>query len=97
MKFEWDANKEAINIEKHGVTFAQASYVFADPFALSIYDNEHSNDEDRYLLLGKSLNETILVVIHTYRDYDGIEFVRIISARKATKIEKKAYQERCRK
>jgi uncharacterized DUF497 family protein len=97
MKFEWDKNKEETNIIKHGVTFEQASYVFADPFVLNKFDDEHSDDEDRYVLLGKSLNETILVVIHTFRDKNGMEFVRIISARKATKNEKKVYQKRCPK
>ncbi len=97
MKFEWDNKKEKTNILKHGVTFAQASYVFSDPFVLSKFDDEHSDDEDRYVILGKSLNEAILVVVHTYRDQNGVEFVRIISARKATKNEKKVYQRRCQK
>jgi len=95
MKFEWDRKKENINIKKHGVTFEQASYVFTDPFALNRYDEEHSEDEERWVLLGKSLNETILIVAHTFRDKDGKEFVRIISARKATKKEEKSYKERC--
>jgi len=86
--------QEKINIQKHGVTFEQASYVFADPFALNEYDNEHSEIEDRWF---KSLNEIVLVVVHTFRDNDGIEFVRIISARSATKREKQAYQKRCPK
>jgi len=97
MKFEWDKNKEKINIQKHGVTFEQASYVFADKFALNRFDNEHSEDEDRWALLGKSLNETLLLIIHTFRNDDGTEFVRIISARKATKKEKQTYQKRCPK
>jgi len=97
MKFEWDRKKENINITKHGVTFEQASYVFADPFALNRFDEEHSEDEERWVLLGKSLNQTILLVAHTFRDNDGKEFVRIISARKATKKEEKSYRERCPK
>ncbi len=97
MKFEWNTDKERINIRKHGVTFEQASYVFADPFALNLYDNEHSDNEDRWVLLGKSLNETVLLVIHTFRDDNNIEFVRIISARKATKEENKIYNQRCSK
>jgi len=97
MKFEWDKNKEKINIQKHGITFEQASYVFADKFALSKFDDEHSEDEDRWVLLGRSLNETLLLVIHTFVSNDGVEFVRIISARKATKKEKQVYQERCLK
>ena len=97
MKFEWNRDKERINIRKHGVTFEKASYVFADPFALNLYDNEHSDNEDRWVLLGKSLNETVLLVIHTFRDDNNIEFVRIISARKATKEENKIYNQRCSK
>jgi len=97
MKFTWDRKKEASNIKKHGVSFEQASYVFADPFALNSYDELHSEDEERWVLLGKSLNETILLIVHTFRDDDGKEFVRIISARKATRKEEKVYKERCPK
>ena len=94
MKFEWDNNKEKINIRKHGVSFEQASYVFSDRFALNRFDDEHSDKEDRWVILGKSLNETLLLVVHTFRDNNGIEFVRIISARKASKQEMKVYQQR---
>jgi len=97
MKFEWDRNKEKINIKKHGISFEQASYVFSDRFALNKFDDEHSDEEDRWVILGKSLNKTLLLVIHTFRDNNGTEFIRIISARKATKIETKVYQERCPK
>ncbi|MFK5976241.1 MAG: BrnT family toxin [Sulfurovum sp.] len=97
MKFEWDKNKEAINIQKHGITFEQAVYVFADQFALNRFDDEHSEDEDRWVLLGKSLNETLLLVVHTFVSNDGTEFARIISARKATKNEKEMYNQRCPK
>jgi len=97
MKFDWDVNKECININKHGVTFEQASYVFSDPFALSKYDNEHSAKEDRWILLGKSLSDIILIVVHTFRDDNDSEFVRIVSARRATKKEERAYLERCPK
>jgi len=97
MKFEWDKNKEKINIRKHNVTFEQASYVFADQFALNKFDDEHSIDEDRWIILGKSLNEVLLLVVHTYRSDNDTEIVRIISARKATKKEKQAYQKRCPK
>ena len=97
MKFEWDRKKENTNIKKHDVTFEQASYVFSDPFGLNRYDETHSDNEERWVLLGKSLNETILLVAHTFRDNDGKEFVRIISARRATKKEEKFYKERCPK
>ena len=95
MKFEWDSEKERITIGKHGITFEQAAYVFSDPFALTVFDEEHSGDEDRWILLGKTLNEVILVVVHTFQDEAGVEYVRIISARKATMNETKAYRERC--
>ena len=94
MKFEWDRKKEKSNIEKHGVSFEQASYVFADPFALNRYDDEHSQEEDRWVLLGKSLNEIILVVVHTLRDDEQTEVIRIISARRATKQEKSIYHKK---
>ena len=97
MKFEWDKSKEEVNIQKHNVTFEQASYVFTDKFALNKFDDDHSNSEDRWVILGKSLNETLLLVIYTFRNDDGTEFVRIVSARKATKKEKTAYQKRCPK
>lgn len=95
MKFEWDSKKEKINIKKHKVAFEQAAYVFNDKYSLSLFDDEHSEDEDRWILLGKSLKEMILVVVHTFRDKDDVEIVRIISARKATKNEQKTYHERC--
>nr|VFK20473.1 MAG: Ribonuclease toxin, BrnT, of type II toxin-antitoxin system [Candidatus Kentron sp. LPFa] len=58
MKFEWDITKERVNIRKRGITFEQASYVFSDPFALSKYDDEHSDpEEDRWILLGNAMNE----------------------------------------
>ena len=97
MKFEWDTTKEKSNIKKHGITFEQASYVFADPYALNKYDNEHSDNEDRWILLGKSLKGVILLVVHTFKVIDRIELVRIISARRATKQEKQTYQKRCPK
>ena len=95
MKFEWDSKKEKINIKKHKVTFEQAAYVFNDKYSLSLFDDEHSEDEDRWILLGKSLNEMILVVVHTFRDKDNVEIVRVISARKATKNEQQTYHKRC--
>jgi len=97
MKFEWDSEKEKANISKHGIDFEQASYVFSDPFSLNKYDNGHSFAEDRWILLGKSMKEVILVVVHTFRNDDNIECVRIISARKATNNESRSYQRRCPK
>jgi uncharacterized DUF497 family protein len=62
MKFEWDPEKERSNLQKHGVTFEEAAYVFADPFALSMYDEVHSGEEERYVLLGKSRQDKLLIV-----------------------------------
>jgi uncharacterized DUF497 family protein len=76
MKFEWDTTKEKINIQKHGVTFEQASYVFADKFALNRFDEEHSDNENRWLILGKSLNDVLLLVVHTFKDIDGVEYAK---------------------
>ncbi|NJO16816.1 MAG: BrnT family toxin [Thioploca sp.] len=97
MKFEWDTKKEQTNINKQGVSFEQGSYVFADPYALNQYDDDHSIKADRWLILGKSINEVIPVVVHTFKDQEGMEMVRIISARKATKHERNTYQSRCPK
>jgi uncharacterized DUF497 family protein len=94
MKFEWDENKNQLNIRKHGINFRDAAYVFSDPFALNIPDDEHSNHEERWLLLGQNLNEQVLLVVHTFRCGDVI---RIISARKATANEKATYLKRLRK
>lgn len=94
MKFEWDENKNQTNIRKHGIDFNDAAYVFSDPFALNIADDEHSETEERWLLLGKNLNESILLVVHTFRSSNAI---RIISARKATTNEKTTYLRRMTK
>jgi uncharacterized protein len=94
MKFEWDESKNQLNIRKHGIDFAEAVYVFSDPFALSIPDDDHSADEERWVLLGKDLNERLLLVVHTYR-YDDV--IRIISARKATATETTTYVKRLTK
>lgn len=94
MRFEWDPIKEKANRRKHKVTFLEACYIFADKYMLTLYDEKHSDDEDRWISIGQTLNGRILVVIHTYRKIKGKEFVRIISARKATKHEEKQYFER---
>lgn len=92
MRFEWDAEKASINQKKHGVTFEEAQTVFGDYDALRIFDPDHSEDEDRFILLGLSTVLRILVVCHCYREND--EKIRIISARKATKKESAAYERR---
>ena len=87
--FEWDADKAQSNERKHGVTFEEASTVFADPLASTIHDPDHSEDEDRYLSLGLSSKNRVLVVSFTDRD----EKIRIISARVASRRERKQYEE----
>ena len=92
MRFQWDENKNESNIVKHGVSFDEASTVFDDEEAIFISDPDHSVGEERVLLLGLSSREKILVVCHCYREND--EVIRIISARPATKNEKRQYNER---
>jgi len=87
--FEWDDIKNKINIQKHGVSFEEAQTAFFDDNAIEFDDPDHSFEEDRYLLLGFSQTLKILVVCHCYLDDQSI--IRIISARKATKKEQKAY------
>ncbi len=92
MVFVWDDNKAEINLRKHGVSFEEASTVFEDYDALQIFDPDHSEDEDRFIMLGMSSALRLLVVCHCYRDND--EQIRIISARKATKNETSTYNRR---
>ena len=87
--FDWDENKNRINQKKHGVSFEEASTVFFDEEALVRDDPDHSEDEDRFVILGISSNARLLVVCHCYRESDTV--IRIISARKATTAECKQY------
>lgn len=89
IEFEWNQRKSTSNLKKHGVSFEEAKSVFYDEFAIQYYDDEHSQQEDRFILLGMSIELDVLVVIHCEQD-DG-EVIRIISARKATKTERKHY------
>ncbi|MBU1107349.1 MAG: BrnT family toxin [Candidatus Riflebacteria bacterium] len=89
--FEWDENKARINLKKHSVSFEEAQSVFLDENARIIPDPEHSDDEDRFVLLGIYANVRLLTVCHCYRQNQ--KTVRIISARKATNREAKQYQE----
>ena len=83
------------NKQKHDVNFEWAAQIFLDPFSISIFDHEHSFDEDRWITLGKDRNNVLLVVIHTFQETEKEQrFIRIISARKATKQEKKQYEEK---
>ena len=89
LKFEWDESKASANLKKHGVSFDEARTVFFDERARLIDDPEHSNDEDRFILLGLSSSLRVMVVCHCYRSPDNI--IRLISARKATSSESKFY------
>ena len=87
--FTWDERKDKANKKKHGISFEEAKTVFFDDNALEYFDPDHSDDEDRFLLLGNSFQLRILVVCHCFRKSESE--IRIISARKATKKEKKTY------
>ena len=87
--FDWDENKNRINLEKHGITFEEASTVFFDNRAILFDDPEHSIDEDRFLLLGMSETAKVCIVCHCYRESDTV--IRIISARQATRKEEERY------
>ena len=89
MKFEWDPQKEAGNVAKDGVSFTEASTVFADPLAGTIPDPDHSRTEMRFLTIGLSATGRLIVVSHTEEEDD---LFRIISAREATTHERKAYE-----
>jgi uncharacterized protein len=88
--FEWDSNKAQTNESKHGISFKEAKTAFYDRSGRASYDPDHSQDEDRYLLLGMSESLQLLVVCRVYRQND--EYIRIISARRATKTEQQQYQ-----
>ena len=89
--FEWDDNKARLNIDKHGISFFEASTVFEDEEAILFDDPDHSDEEERFMLLGLSSQAKILIVCHCYRGADNV--IRIISARKATKNEAAQYTE----
>ena len=92
MIFEWNTNKAISNQKKHGISFEEAQTSFSDDNALLIDDPDHSEDEDRFILLGLSSRSKMLVVCHCYREND--EVIRIISARKASRKESKTYRNR---
>jgi hypothetical protein len=87
--FEWDPEKADANLQKHGVSFDEASTVFGDPLSLLMPDPDHSADEERYLVLGISAHQKLLVVAFAERPPN----TRLISARRATRAERKRYEE----
>ena len=90
LHFEWDENKNIINRKKHKISFEEAKSVFFDENALLIDDPDHSEEEDRFILLGFSFRAQMLVVCHCCRQAESV--IRIISARKATRTEEQAYR-----
>jgi len=90
IEFEWNLRKSRENANKHGVTFEEAQSVFYDDNAIQFYDADHSDEEDRFILLGLSIELNLLVVCHCERE-NG-EVIRIISARKATRKESRHYR-----
>ncbi len=89
IEFEWDTHKAGVNLAKHGVSFEEARGVFSDPKALVVPDPDHSQTEDRFVIMGLSPRERILVVVHCFRSQQSV--IRIISARRAGTREQKPY------
>ncbi len=89
MNFEWDENKAARNLLKHRVSFEEAKTVFDDPLYVDFYDPDHSDDEERYLIVGESNRGRLLIVSYTERG----DVIRLISARVVTRSEREAYEE----
>ena len=94
LRFEWDAHKAQINLDKHGISFDEARGVFYDQDAMQFYDPDHSAEEDRFIMLGLSWTAKVLVVCHCLRESDSV--IRIISARKADKSEEQDYWRTCK-
>ena len=92
--FDWDTNKARANLAKHGVSFRLATSVFRDALALTIFDEDHSDDEDRWVTLGRAQNGQVLVVVHTSEKSSSMEMhLRIISARRADPAEVRDYEQ----
>jgi len=89
LRFEWDGRKETANVRKHGVSFEEARTVFLDENAIQFFDPDHSENEDRFILLGLSFKSRTLVVCHCFRASETV--VRLVSARKADQDEEREY------
>lgn len=90
MEFEWDKSKAVSNLSKHGVSFDEAQTVFDDTLYIDFYDPDHSYNEHRYIIVGQSAQNRLLVISYTERG----NVIRLISARKATRKERETYEER---
>lgn len=94
MRYEWDTKKAAINFNKHGISFEMGATVFEDPYHISILDDSSSSREERWVTLGIASDAKTVVVVHTYYvEVSEGEAIRIISARQATKSERRQYEE----
>ncbi len=92
--FDWDAKKVRANLKKHQVSFRLATAVFNDPLAVTIFDEEHSDNEERWVTIGRVPNSTVLVVVHTTIQVSNTELhIRIISARRADREEMRNYEQ----
>lgn len=92
--FEWDANKAKINLDKHRISFGEAKTIFNDPQLLTFPDDFHSIEEERFISIGYSSRNRILLAVHTeHQETDNSLVIRIISCRKATNTERKFYEE----
>jgi uncharacterized DUF497 family protein len=89
LQFEWDSKKALSNKRKHGITFEEACTIFADPLSITISDPAHSIGEDRFITIGTSVNNDLIVAVHADRN----DIIRIISARKAARNERKQYEQ----
>ena len=92
MKFEWDQNKDIANQNKHGLSFNEAIEIFEDPLHISILDDRYSYFEERWITVGMTKGDSIVVAANLYFDEKGEEVIRIISAREATNNEKRKYE-----
>ena len=92
LHFEWDQDKADSNLRKHGVSFLEASEVFNDPLAITLFDDPHSDQEERWITLGQVRGRRLVVAIHTWHETLDVIHVRIISARLATTHEAKNYE-----
>jgi len=91
--FDWDPKKAALNRQKHGVGFERAATMFLDPRAVSIPDEEHGEEEDRWVTIGLDASGNLIVVVHTFEEVDAVRCkIRLISARKTTKKEGRQYE-----
>ena len=89
MRFEWDENKAARNLSKHSISFEEARTVFDDPLYVDFYDPDHSDDEERYLIIGQSSQGRLLIVSYTEKG----DLIRLIGTRVVTRAEREAYEE----